>query len=325
MALVDQLEATTLKFHDKELKDCTSWRSYYMSRLMRNSREFVDGRAYTWPVKFARQDMQWLGEMEVQDREHLEKITQAEEDYKFSSTSCVFSEQELKKNSGKSRILNLLSRGLTMLKSDVGKSMATAIWSGDADKEPRGIVGEDVGWVDCHSATASLAGTIAGITRGTDDVATGELWDSWWRPYVADEGGALSLPNTNLAISSCSWDTNAPDMMVSSKAVWGYYYGTASGYQTEEHKDAAKMGFKSLTFNGIPYVWDDDCGAAASGTLFFFRMADHALHFLKGSKMHRTKWFKPENQRALVCDMINDCVFVVESPRNQAAIYGITS
>ena len=325
MALVDQLEATTTKFHDKELKDCTSYRSYYMSKLMKNSREFVDGRAYTWPVKFARQDMQWLGEMEVQDREHLEKITQAEEDYKFSSTSCVFSEQELKKNSGKSRILNLLSRGLSMLKDDVGKSLSTAIWAGDADKEPRGLTGADVGWVDCHDVTANLAGTVAGIVRGTNDVATGELWDSWWRPYVANEGGAFAQASLNAVIQGCSWGTNSPDTIVSSKAVWGYGYNAALTYQREEHSDAAKLGFKSMTHNGMPWVWDDDAGAAATGVAFVFRMADHGLHFLKGSKMHRTKWFKPENQRALVCDMINDCVFVVESARNQGALYGITS
>ena len=325
MALVDQLEATTMKFHDKELKDCTSYRSYYMSKLMKNSREFVDGRAYTWPVKFARQSIQWLGEMEKQDREHLEKITQAEEDYKFSSTSCVFSEQELKKNSGKSRILNLLSRGLTMLKSDVGKSMSTAIWTGDADKEPRGLTGATVGWVDYSAATASLTGTIAGIIRGTDDVATGELFDAWWRPYVADEGGAFAEASLHAVIQGCSWDANSPSLLVSSKAVWAFVYAKATGYQKEEHRDAAKLGFKSMTFDGIPYVWDDDCGSAASGVIFAFRMADHALHFLKGSKMHRTKWFKPENQRALVCDMINDCVFVVESSRNQGALYGVTS
>ena len=325
MALVDQLEATTTKFHDKELKDCTSYRSYYMSKLMKNSREFVDGRAYTWPVKFARQDMQWLGEMETQDREHLEKISQAEEDYKFSSASCVFSEQELKKNSGKSRILPLLSRGLTMLKDDVGKSMSTAIWAGDGDKEPRGLTGEDVGWCDCHSITSTLAGEIAGITRGTDDVATGELWDAWWRPKNVDEGGAFAQVNLNTVIQGCSWGTHSPDTIVSGKLVWGYGYTKAVGYQKEEHKDAAKLGFKSMTFNGLPWVWDDDCGAAAAGVAFTFRMADHALHFLKGSKMHRTKWFKPENQRALVCDMINDCVFVVESPRNQGALFGITS
>ena len=67
MSLVSQLEATTEKYHDKELKDCTTYRSYYMTKLLAQSREFVDGRAYTWPVKFARQDIQWLGEMEVQD------------------------------------------------------------------------------------------------------------------------------------------------------------------------------------------------------------------------------------------------------------------
>ena len=323
--MVGQLEATTTKYHDKELKDCTSFRSYYFTKLMKNTRETVDGRSYTWPVKIKRQDIQWLAEMEKQDREHLEKITQAEEGYKFSSISAVLSEQELKKNSGKSRILPLLSKTLSMLKSDVGKSFSTVVWTGDGDKEPRGLVGEDVGWVDCHSATASLAGKVAGIVRGTDDVATGELWDSWWRPYVAAMGGATSQTKMNLAMMGCSWDNDSPDTLISGKTVWGFGYNIASGIQREEHRDAAKLGFKSMTFNGLPWVWDDDCGAAASGTLFFFRMADHALHFLKGSRMHRTKWFKPENQRAIVCDIINDCLFVVEAPRNQAAIYGITS
>ena len=323
--MVGQLEATTIKYHDKELKDCTSFRSYYFTKLMKNTRETLDGRSYTWPVKFKRQDIQWLAEMEKQDREHLEKITQAEEGYKFSSISAVLSEQELKKNSGKTRILPLLSKTLSMLKQDVSKSFSTAVWTGDGDKEPRGLVGTAKGWVDYSAATASLTGTIAGIIRGTDDVATGELWDAWWRPYVADGGGASSQTKMNLAMMGCSWDADAPDMMVSGKTVWGYGYNIATGYQKEEHRDAAKLGFKSMTFNGLPWVWDDDCGAAASGVLFFFRMADHALHFLKGSRMHRTKWFKPENQRAIVCDIINDCLFVVEKSRNQAAIYGITS
>ena len=322
--MVGQLEATTTKFHDKELKDCTSFRSYYFTKLMKNTRETLDGRSYTWPVKIARQDIQWLSEMEKQDREHLEKISQAEEDYKFSSISAVLSEQELKKNSGKSRILPLLSRTLSMLKSDVGKSFSTAIWTGDGDKQPRGLVGEDVGWVDIHDVTANLAGTVAGIVRGTDDLATGELWANWWRPYVTNMAGSLTQAAMNTAIMGCSWDADAPDLMVSGKAVWGYGYNIATGYQREEHKDAAKLGFKSMTFNGLPWVWDDDAGSAASASLFFFRMADHALHFLKGSRMHRTKWFKPEDQRAIVCDIINDCLFVVEASRNQAGIYGIT-
>lgn len=323
MALVDQLEATTEKYHDKELKDCTTYRSYYMTKLLAQSREFVDGRSYTWPVKFARQSIQWLGEMEKQDREHLEKISQAEESYKFSSTSCVLSEQELKKNSGKSRILNLLSRSLSMLKDDVAKSLSTAVWTGDAAKQPRGLVG-DGRWMDMTSVTASLDGDIAGITRGTDDTGAG-LYTNWWSPIITNQAGAHTETATNTMIQGCSWGADSPDVLISSKAVWGYYYTTATGDQTSEHRDTAKLGFKSMTINGMPFVWDDDCGAALAGCIYAFTMKDHALHFLKGSKMHRTKWFKPENQRALVCDMINDCVFVVERPRNQGGIYGITS
>jgi len=326
MALVDQLEATTQKYHDKELKDCTVSRSYYMTKLFAQSREYVDGRSYTWPVKFNRSSIQWLAEMETQDREHLEKVTQAEMDYKFSSTSCVLSEQELKKNSGKSRIVPLLSKSLSMLKDDVHKSLATAVWTGDGAKEPLGLyTGSNTGWMDMTQITASMDGTVAGIIRGTDDAASGELYDAWWRPFVSNQAGAHTEAAISTAIQSCSWGADSPDLATCSKAVWGFIHGTAAADQTSESSDAAKLGFKTIRLSGIPLTWDDDCGAALAGCLYFFTMKDHGLHFLKGSKMHRTPWFKPENQRALVCDMINDCVFVVERPRNQAGIYGITS
>ena len=322
--MVGQLEATTRKYHDKELKDCTKFRSYYMTKLLANSREFVDGRSYTWPVKYARGTTQWLGEYEEQNRSPVEQITQAEEGYKFSSTSCVLSDQELKKNQGKERILNLLSKKLSMLRDDVEKDLATQVWTGDGVKEPRGIVGSATGWVDISADTGSLSGTIAGIIRGTDDTGAG-LYTNWWQPYSdADIGGSITEAFVNALIQGCSHDADAPDLLISGKVVHQYVYGIATGLEREEHKDAAKLGFKSISINGIPYVWDEDCGSADADAIYAFRMADHALHFLKGSKMHRTEWFKPEKQRAIACDMINDLCYVIEVPRNQGGLGGIT-
>lgn len=324
--MVGQLEATTQKYHDKELKDCTRYRSYYMTKLMARSREFVDGRSYTWPLKYARLTTQWLSEYQKQERNPVEQITQAEEPYVFSSTSCILSEQELKKNQGKERILHLLSKKLQMLKDDVAKDLATQIWIGDAVKEPRGLLSgtSTAGWIDMSADTGSQSGTVAGIVRGTDDVGAG-LYTNWWQAHVdADIGGAITEGWINKLIQGCSHDADSPDMLISGKVVHQYVYAIATGLEREEHKDAAKLGFKSISINGIPYVWDEDCGSADADGIFAFRLADHGLYFLKGSKMDRQPWFKPEDQRAYACDMYNDLTFVVEVPRNQGGYGGIT-
>ena len=326
MSLVSQIEATTQKYHDKELKDCTKFRSYYLTKLLGRSREFVDGRSYTWPVKYARVSTQWLAEYEKQERSPTEQITQAEEPYVFSSTACVLSEQELKKNQGKERILNLLSKKLSMLRDDVEKDLSTAIWTGDASKEPRGILSDTstAGWIDMSADTGSQSGTVAGIVRGTDDTGSG-LFTNWWQAHVdADIGGDISEDWINQLIQGCSHDKDAPDLLISGKTVHQYVYNIATGLEREPHSDAAKLGFKSISINGIPYVWDEDCGSADADAIFAFNMKDHGLYFLKGSKMHRTEWFKPQDQRAIVCDMINDLTFVVEVPRNQGGYGGIT-
>jgi len=325
MSLLEQLEATTRKYHDKELKNATMEKNYFFSKLFGKSKTFADGRSFTWPVKYAKASIQWLGEYEEQDTLPLEQITQAEVDYVWSSTSCVLSEQELAKNSGKERIVNLLSQKLTMLKDDVADGMATALTSGSGGKEPYGLMT----WVQEVPGTTTPT-EVAGITRGTDDTGAG-TYTNWWMNQADDHSTTLAdgMPDVEILKLKCTHGTERPDLFLCDRTTYSYLYANAASLQTEPHKDAAKLGFTSFTFDGIPVVWSDEL-PTASGTygaqsIFMLRMADWELNFLgKKGKMHRTKWHKPEKQRAIVCYMYNDFAFLCKNPRNQGVMFDIT-
>lgn len=316
MSLVGQIEATTRKYHDKELVNATAEKNLFFSKLFAKSKTFADGRSYTWPVKYAKHTTQWIGEYEEQDTNPLEQITQAEVDYVWSSTPCVLSEQDLAKNSGKERILNLLSQKLTMLKDDVADGFATKLISGSGGKEPVGLET----WVPENPTS----GTVAGITRGTDDTGAGN-YTNWWQSQYDNHNAALAdgLPNVEIIKNSCIHGNEKPDLMMTDATTYSYLYANAAGYQREEHKDTAKLGFVSFTFDGIPVTWSDEL-TASDQRLYFLRMADWELNFLKDKKMHRTEWHKPEKQRAIVCYMYNDFTFLCKQPRNQGVMFNIT-
>lgn len=320
MSLVTRLEATTQKYHDKELRNATKTRSYLFAKLYGKARELYDGRSYTWPVRYGKKAMQWLGEYETQNATPMEQITQAEVNYRFSSIAAVLSEQELRKNQGKARILNLLSQKMKILREDVMDSMASALWDGN-DDNATGPIGIDI-WVNSNGTSDTTE--VAGITRGTDDTdsnVSGTEYDYWWcNKELAC--GSFTLDKVKQLALDCTHGSDSPDTYVTTKTVFRYAYGLATDIQRLGSESAAKLGFKSLNIDGIPLVWDDDCD---TGCLYEFNLKDWELLFLKGSKMDRRPWFKPEFQRALVTFIINDFATACHNPRNQGVLTGITA
>ena len=329
--MLTQLEATTRKYHDKELKDCTKFRSYLGTKLMASAKEFADGRSYTWPIKYARLSMQWLAEYTKQERNPVEQITEAEEPYVFSSASVILSDQELLKNKGKQRILNLLSKKLAMLKDDTAKGVIEQLWTGNTGLEPRGILAQNAAgtatnnaWIDLTYATGSQSGTVATIVRGTNDTGAGS-YTNWWQAQTTTSAGSITEAVLNDLIMDCTHDGDSPDTILAARAVFQYIYNIATGLEKENHSDLAKLGYKGITINGLAVTWDDDLTAANADALVCMRLPDWGLYFMKGSKMDRQPWFKPENQRAYACDMYNDFTFVCENPRNQGGLDGCTA
>jgi len=312
-AIATQMEATTAKFHDKELAKTGLEKNYFLSKLLAKAKETASGRSFTWRIKYAKSTTQWIGENEEQNTTPVEKITEVEVPYHQSSTPCYLSEFELQKNHGKERKLNLLSESLTMLRDDVADDLATQLISGDGVKEPLGLET----WVaeDPNVATPTLA-TIVRSER------------TWMQNQYKDLSAGLGagLPDLETLKIACAHGNESVNAVLTSRAAYTYIYANLVGLQREPHTDAAKLGFTSFTWDGMPVTWSDEIESAKSGgdSIYLLRLADWELNFMPGMRMKRTKWFKPERQRAIVCYMYNDCVLVCKKPWNQGVLHDVT-
>jgi len=287
-AIASQLEATTRKYHDKELAKTGLEKNYFLTKLLGKAKMTASGRSFTWRIKYAKSTTQWLGENEEQETAPVEKITEVEVPYHQSSTPCYLSEFELQKNHGKERKLNLLSESLTMLKDDVSDNLAAILIDGDGVKEPLGLetwVAED------PNVSDPLLATIDRSER------------TWMQNQYHDLSGGLGAGLLELETLKleCAHGTEQVDMILTSSSAYRYIYANIVGYQTEPHNDAAKLGFVSFSWDGIPVTYSDEIEAGKSGgdSIYLLRLKDWELNFMPDSRMKRTEWFKPEGSGPL--------------------------
>jgi len=208
-----------------------------------------------------------------------------------------------------------------MLQEDVEDAMATVLISGtSANSQPIGLES----WVqeDPVSGDAGTEGSKVGNIDGSDR--------TWWNNQATDLSAALALgmPTLEALKLACAHGNEKPDFILTSKTVYSWFYANTVGYQREEHKDAAKLGFVSFSWDGMPVTYSDEIEATKDGgdSIYLLRMADWELNFMADEgKMHRTEWFKPEKQRAIVCYMYNDFMLACKKRWNQGVLHDITS
>ena len=331
MSLVKQLEATTRKYHDRELRKAIVWKNYFWLKLFKRSRTLSGGRSFTWPIEMGDgEGIQWITDYSILNRIPSETITQAELDWVFGNRAVTLSKQEVSKNSGKEAIVNLLSKKMAYTTRRMQKSLSDAIWVGAGGMQPTGI---STGTLTAPTAGGAIATTpaateYAGITRGTEDVATGQACDSdnWWSNSSTDCGGALTQDKMEEAYLDVCQGSESPSLIVTDKVGFRMFYNIATPIQREPHSDVAKLGFKSISFNGIPIIWDDGCpGKNTDRRVYFFNLENGIeLNWLSGWKMKREPWHKPEDQHALVTDISMGFVFAVTNPRHQIVWHTIT-
>lgn len=315
-SIASQFEATTKEYHDKELVNTGLQKNYFLTKLLNKAKQTATGRMYTWRVKFDKSDTQWLAEFEEQNTATPEKITEAKVGYVFSSTPCMISAQELKKNHGNERKLNLLTESLEMLQDDVTDNLATVLISGTAAlKQPIGLET----WVQ----------EVPGTTTPTSVAEIDRSDRTWWRNQATDLSGTLGLgmPSLESLKLACAHGSEKVDAILTSKTAYAWMYANAVGLQREEHKDAAKLGFVSFTWDGMPVTYSDEIESGKSGgdSIYLLRLKDWELNFMADEgRMHRTEWFKPEKTRAICCYMYNDLTLLCKKPYNQGVLFDVT-
>lgn len=214
-------------------------------------------------------------------------ITSVEYNWKQYAGSVIISGKDMRKNKGKSRMLDLLEARIkncedTMI--DDLNALAYSDGTGNSGKDPLGL-----------AAIVDSSGTLAGINR-----ATYTWWQSQERSLSAesvtwgtDSDSMLGFMRNMYNRCSKGKRRKKPDLIIMTQDDFESYEGTFTEKQRYLKNDLADAGFETLAFKKQPVIWDEDQTA-------------EVMHFLntrhlkwvahEDANFHQTPPDKPFNQ-----------------------------
>lgn len=167
--------------------------------------------------------------------------------------------------------------------------------------------------------SATPTDTYGNITRGSTSAT------DYWKNQYKDGVSLAGAFGTNLNILQnlwglCSKQGEHPDIICTTQAVYDKIWEKADPRQRLGNEAAAKLGYQSIDFNGVPLIVDTNCTA---GTLYMLNT--NYLYF----KVHANDNFKsgpfmqPSNQFVKVKYITWTGQLVCSNPRFQGVMFNL--
>jgi hypothetical protein len=189
-------------------------------------------------------------------------LSAAEFDFKQVACAVTISGLEMLKNSGSSKIIDLMTQRIENAEKSMLNTVASDCYSdGTADS------GKQIGGLQLLVSDTGL-GTVGGINAAN--------W-AFWRNQVFSCAANSLTPSKdtitqamNALYMNLTRGSDSPDLIVSSNEYYGFYLGSLQQIQRITSEDMARAGFSSLKFMKADVVFDGGTfGAAPSAHMYF--------------------------------------------------------
>lgn len=203
--------------------------------------------------------------------------------------SLILSDQEQDENKGPEAIFKLLSAKLDVLEESIQEKFSSYLYATGTGTDPNGL-----GNVIPDDPTT---GTLGGISRATE---------TQWRTSAYQFSGNLDATNIEEAFDDVLMDlklkTDKPDLLLCGRNIVRTYRQAIRDKvvlnisDTKNGKAMYDLGFEGFTHNGIPVIYDEDCGV---NRCYFINSKYLRLHILKGVNMKIKELVAPWNLDAI--------------------------
>lgn len=211
-----------------------------------------------------------------------EGISVATFNWKGVAGTVVISEEEMLKNNGKERVINLLEAKVFQLEESIMDQMTDMIFSDGTGNSSKDITG--------LTAMVGTTGTYGGIARGTY---------TWWQSKVDSDAEALAVTDMRSIYNQAGGNKTKVDLIVTTRALFEAYealaYGktTWQGETTSAQAPLANLGFDTLKFKGAELVYDESC---TSGVMYMLNSDFVKLRYHPNANFKDTEKQQPNNQ-----------------------------
>lgn len=300
-AIFTELVTTTFRKHGKQFRDNFTNNNAFLRRLMKKGmKRYEEGglsivepleyAANTTYQRFSGYDLLNVGASDV--------FTAAEYVWRNIAINVIASGEELRKNSGDSRIINLA-------KSRLKNAMNTFKNNFSFDAYSDGTIPNQIGGLQLIVPDNGL-GTVGGI-----DSSQYSFWQSAVNSFAAplNGGGAVTAGATTIeSMMLLLWlnqvrGDDKPDLIVADNNYFQFYETSQVSIKRYTTSDEADGGFTSLKYKGADVIFDGGSGIPAN-RMYFLDTDYLSLVVHKDADLAELPEQRPYNQDAAVFPLI---------------------
>lgn len=265
-ATFTELVTTTLREHPSEIADNVSKHNALYNRLSKKSKvkkALSGGTEIVEPLDYAENGtFQRYSGFDTLNIQASDVLSAAKYDWVQSAVSIVASGRELRVNSGKNQIIDLMKARTKNAIRTASNNMSIDIYSSGSLTNQMGGLG--------HLITTDGTGTVGGIVAGT--------YTFWKNQFKEAAGTGPSYTDLKADMLSL-WlalvrGTDKPDLIVSTHDLYTVYWDQLSDlqrYRNEETPDT----FQSLKFQSADVMFDNNDNFTTTGETMFFLNTDY--------------------------------------------------
>ena len=256
----DNLLTTTLESRTGKLADNVSDNNALLKRLKErgNIRPVSGGTKIVEELEYGESDSIWYTGYDKIDFTNPQLFSAAEFDLKLLAAPVGISGEELLKNAGKERVIDLLEAKIKNAEKTLMNQMSTAIYS-----DGTGSGGKQLTGLQALVSDAPTTGTVGGIDRASNE---------FWRNHA--KTSAVTAENIYAAMNevymACSRGSDRPDIIVADDELYATYEASLVPQQRFTNAKLAEAGFTNLKFKGADVIYDGGVGGKCpAGHMYF--------------------------------------------------------
>lgn len=256
----DNLLTTTLESRTGKLADNVSDNNALLKRLKErgNIRPVSGGTKIVEELEYGESDSIWYTGYDKIDFTNPQLFSAAEFDLKLLAAPVGISGEELLKNAGKERVIDLLEAKIKNAEKTLMNQMSVAIYS-----DGTGSGGKQLTGLQALVSDAPTTGTVGGIDRASNE---------FWRNQA--KTSAITAENIYAAMNevymACSRGSDRPDIIVADDELYATYEASLVPQQRFTNAKLAEAGFTNLKFKGADVIYDGGVGGKCpAGHMYF--------------------------------------------------------
>jgi hypothetical protein len=269
-----EIITTTIQSRSRKLADNVSENTAILQRLKQKGRikTVSGGNVIAQELEYAENGtFTWYSGYEPLSIQVSDVISAAEFAWKQAAVAVTISGLEMLQNSGKEKMIDLLSSRIKNAEKTMVNTIATAMYS-----DGTGSGSKEIGGLQHLVSNDSTTGTVGGIARGTY---------SFWRNVVHDVSNAGSTASTttiqdhmNRIYVQLVRNNEAPDLILADNNYYRFYLGSLQTIQRITNDKMASAGFINLKYMNADVVLDGGKGGNCPANTMYFLNTDY-IHF----------------------------------------------